>query len=124
MSITFTVNILNEAENCYHQVPGTPEINLSNSNAYQLMNMLETEPVSVDLWTNDQLDEVERRICYQLLHEDIRQDYVRPTQEYKGSGGCTIIHCGASDDYWVQKLKSLREVVRSARQHNGVVFWA
>ena len=123
MSITFTVCKLNVEDNIYRQIEGTPEINLSNHNAYEFMRMLGTQPEPVDYWSNDQLNELEQRICVRLLDEGDRQGYIRPTVESKGKGGCTIIQCGVSDDYWVLNLKRLREMVIHAREHEAVIFW-
>jgi hypothetical protein len=110
--------------NCYSQVPNSPEVNLSNSNACELMNMLGLQAVAVDKVDFDDISELALKVDALIKSSSRRAGLVREPQEYRGSGGCTIIHCGTSDDYWVHKLKSIRKVISFCLQEECVLFWA
>jgi hypothetical protein len=123
MSITFFAS-KQDKDGLYCMVPDSPELNLSNSNAYRLLTMLGCELEAVDFWEEKELASLEDLIACVMLDSSRRAEQVRETEQFTGTNGCKIICCGTSDEQWFFHLMRLREIVSFAIRHNAVVFWA
>lgn len=115
-----------------------PEVNVSNINARDLLDVLGIEVVDGDLWGTLSAEDFEGRVLMALAVAPVSAE--RLTEEAKAgqvtfgpngvgidpSGeakGATFILCGRPEGYVQERLESLREVAAFAREHGLDVTW-
>lgn len=95
-------------------------LNLSNSNAYDMLAKLDpaVSPDSYGEWNQEKLRAIQRRLML-LLNTDRKDALVKDSFVSGGSDGCgiTMYESGRSDEYVTRRLREFQQLVAAALQH-------
>lgn len=94
--------------------------NFSNSNASHFLSVLGFDP---KFWDADfiPMTEMEEACNRHLTTADAEEfaDAAKPTTQWQGSGGCTIISCGRPEGYVAERCRLLLLCIEEAREQGA-----
>lgn len=102
---------------CEDVVCELPELNMANSNAFDMMRALGEEPDCCGEWPLSKLHELLTKLT--LLKCGVTSVFLESETVREGN----IIHCGRDHEYVVRRASSLYEVVWTAFRMGRSVVW-
>ena len=98
------------------------EINMSNSNAFDLQALIDpaVTPDYCGTWPQDKLQGIQRRLMI-LLNTDKKAAFLLESSTSKEEGQCTFHYCGRSNAYVTQRLAEFLSLVTVALQHKAEI---
>jgi hypothetical protein len=100
--------------------PTQPEVNVSNANARELLDMLGVDPG--ELVGRFDATELHNKCALAMLDPDL-YDEGRPSVESQGAGGARIIDVGRRPGYWADLLARLQQVADAAMADEVDVYY-
>ena len=108
-------------------VSDAPEVNFSNSNARDVLGLLEMPvPLGSDIYgtvKHADIPVVLRRIMFVAGVDRIRAPLVSSGYVEKGEQGCTMIVGGSTDEDTIRRVEKLRTLFSWAATHGYDVSW-
>lgn len=96
------------------------EMNVSNSNAYALMELIDPSLISEDgvfgTWEVKDMPEIRQRIIWVLATKAKEAAYVDPFIQQE-PGRCKVFHNGRDEEYVSSRLTSLCLMLATAMEH-------
>lgn len=109
------------ARNVLTEGPETPSVNMSQTNAQEILEVLGVNMVEAGYAGSFSVEDLEGRLLMAAALAPVSE--MRPAFAHKGETGPTNIYCAREEGYVQNKLARISEVVAAAKQLNRRIVW-